>query len=555
MTSAASIAQFMALMSGGLNPNALKRTLTPLNGQTPGNFNAALTSQNQTLATQNALGAMIVPVSENAAAIQPVLNSDMVLQSTVTLPQSLQVNAQGQIILTQSLQESGVANLSNNDLENLITLALQTKGVSEAGIEQLRNIFGDETLFMILQDPTLNAQLDSKLAEVGIVSFGADIGQKDDEKPIIAQRSENEIDADVIGAVNDIILNYQDRIDNTITFTVDEEKNINDLIKTLIQKEAADGQDLSFELVDNATALAPNFMVLAQSETVSNTQKNNVTLSMNPVATGDQIDPFAVRPMNIFAATSAGSDVPLPQKDMDAMLQSMISKNPQSMGGESIADRLSHVLNTAPHSNTGTLNFDQMIGQFAGNDGLMMDMDAADMMPLEVSLRTAQQATSPLLSLHPAAAQAHPASHMVAASMTKSAGRTIDGEDMQTYRLQLDPPEMGRLDIQLEMVEQTGQMKAVISAEKPETLGLLQRDMHVLLKAMQDAGFENMSNQDFTFNLSQDGSFDMGGNGNGQGNDQQPLMTGELVEMELINTEMTDIIDPVTGQRSVNLLV
>jgi len=127
---------------------------------------------------------------------------------------------------------------------------------------------------------------------------------------------------------------------------------------------------------------------------------------------------------------------------------------------------------------------------------------------------------------------------------------------LKSYRLRLDPPELGRLDIEIDFVDEAGKVKAVIMAEKPETLGLLQRDMHALLKAMQDAGFDNISNNDLQFSLSQDNA-NMGGDGNngqnGNGHNQANAMDEQPVH--ILESEMSLIIDPATGQRSVNMLV
>ncbi len=53
--------------------------------------------------------------------------------------------------------------------------------------------------------------------------------------------------------------------------------------------------------------------------------------------------------------------------------------------------------------------------------------------------------------------------------------------------LQLNPSELGRVDIKLEF-GQDQSMRAVISADRPETLDLLQRDARALERALQDAG-------------------------------------------------------------------
>jgi hypothetical protein len=552
MTSAASIAQFMAMMSG-VNPSALKKNMDMLAGQTDNkkpDFTSmvqgqAAPQQKQGITPENI--AVVNPVARGASVVQmPVQKQELNTASILNmqLPEGVDISVKGEIILSPNVQ---VSDLKKSALEEIVALALQVKGVSDEGIKQLQDVFGDEVLFTILQDPILSAQLDKKLAEVGIISF-----EKPEVETVEDIESKQLDDADLIALVSQVLIENPRRVENTISFKVDEEKQINDLVKTLIQTEGADAQNLSFEIVETVQPLAPNFMALVK---VAMTPAHDKGLGQKamPVSV-DGFNPFGKRPVNLFAQSSGNAN-PLPHTNIEAVLQSVMDRNPQNMTVESIAERMAGMMNNAQNAATSSVSFDAMMAQFAGDNAIMSDMDGMTMMPLEAAMKTAQQATNPLLSAQPALAQSHPATHMVAMSMVKFSAKGLQGEDIHNYRLQLDPPEMGRLDIQLEMIEQTGQMKAVISAEKPETLGMLQRDMHVLLKAMQDAGFENMSQQDFTFNLSQDG-FDMaGGRDGGKGGQEQPLLDGDLVEMEIVDTEMSVIIDPVTGQRSVNMVV
>lgn len=53
--------------------------------------------------------------------------------------------------------------------------------------------------------------------------------------------------------------------------------------------------------------------------------------------------------------------------------------------------------------------------------------------------------------------------------------------------LQLNPSELGRVDVKLEFAQDQS-MRAVITADRPETLDLLQRDARALERALQDAG-------------------------------------------------------------------
>lgn len=76
------------------------------------------------------------------------------------------------------------------------------------------------------------------------------------------------------------------------------------------------------------------------------------------------------------------------------------------------------------------------------------------------------------------------------------------GNDL--IRIQLKPAELGRVEVKLEVAED-GRAMAVVSAERAETLDLLQRDASGLRQALQDAGLSTDSNS-LSFNLRGEGS-------------------------------------------------
>lgn len=57
------------------------------------------------------------------------------------------------------------------------------------------------------------------------------------------------------------------------------------------------------------------------------------------------------------------------------------------------------------------------------------------------------------------------------------------------FEIQLDPPEMGRIDVKLD-IDRTGNLSARMSVERPETLELLQRDARALERALAQAGLD-----------------------------------------------------------------
>jgi flagellar hook-length control protein FliK len=76
----------------------------------------------------------------------------------------------------------------------------------------------------------------------------------------------------------------------------------------------------------------------------------------------------------------------------------------------------------------------------------------------------------------------------VAVKLTSSAK---DGGGKISIRL--NPEELGKVDVKLE-IGRDGAVRATVSADRPETLELMQRDARALEKALQDAGLKTDSN-------------------------------------------------------------
>ena len=85
----------------------------------------------------------------------------------------------------------------------------------------------------------------------------------------------------------------------------------------------------------------------------------------------------------------------------------------------------------------------------------------------------------------------HPTTQQVALQIT----RALD-QDRTEIRIRLDPPELGEVDIQLEFREL--RLTAAVSAERSDTLELLQRDSRALTRALREAGLE-LADSDLSF--------------------------------------------------------
>jgi flagellar hook-length control protein FliK len=72
------------------------------------------------------------------------------------------------------------------------------------------------------------------------------------------------------------------------------------------------------------------------------------------------------------------------------------------------------------------------------------------------------------------------------------------------FEIRLDPPELGRINVRLEVADD-GTTRAHLSADRSETLDLLQRDSRTLDRALQSLGLKT-ERDGLTFSLRQDGA-------------------------------------------------
>ncbi|MGE5537892.1 MAG: flagellar hook-length control protein FliK [Gemmatimonas sp.] len=77
-------------------------------------------------------------------------------------------------------------------------------------------------------------------------------------------------------------------------------------------------------------------------------------------------------------------------------------------------------------------------------------------------------------------------------------------EGLDRFTIQLKPAHLGAIEIKLEMHDDGGIAKATISADRADTLDLLQRDSHRLERALENAGIRADSGS-LSFNLRGDG--------------------------------------------------
>ena len=105
----------------------------------------------------------------------------------------------------------------------------------------------------------------------------------------------------------------------------------------------------------------------------------------------------------------------------------------------------------------------------------------------------APQSTNPIFSTQQSNPNSKPTNMAPATNQVSiQLSKAVQNGDSK-IKIQLRPQELGRVEVKLEIAND-GRAKALIIAERPETLEILQRDVRVLDRALQDAGLKTDQN-------------------------------------------------------------
>lgn len=168
--------------------------------------------------------------------------------------------------------------------------------------------------------------------------------------------------------------------------------------------------------------------------------------------------------------------------------------------------------------------------------------------------------TNPLMT-NSAAYTSHPSIHMVAMMIEKATSGSEKAS--QELSVQLDPPELGRLQIQLSY-EKGEALKVHVLTEKEETLSLLQRDSHALKSALDQAGIKtdstslsfDMASGDQSFNQMLGGFHDQNARGESSRFTLDGASSGDAANtLSSLETHLDFLPDIATGNVHYSLLV
>lgn len=165
------------------------------------------------------------------------------------------------------------------------------------------------------------------------------------------------------------------------------------------------------------------------------------------------------------------------------------------------------------------------------------------------------QATGPAqttsLVTQATATASHPATQVVAATLA----RTYEGGETKAMTLRLDPPELGKIEIQMQFTKDKS-VKTHMVFEKPETMLMMQRDSRTLELAMQNAGMDSGGNSlSFELGSQSNNAFTHGQGGDNGGGYGSGKSGSDAGEPQLIETTMSWSVDAETGMKHYNALV
>jgi flagellar hook-length control protein FliK len=243
------------------------------------------------------------------------------------------------------------------------------------------------------------------------------------------------------------------------------------------------------DLVSTDNLLNPLILVVFQTAPTAN--QANIGMPVNDADILSLVNSGLGKYISPFAKDSSNTNTVPHSADMTEGFQGSL--------GDKIADNNS-TIKISTHDVKGALP----APIFANlPDVWLNDMAWSDNAPLPNNVGLAghpQAATmNPLLS-HQSAIASHPTIQAVAVMIEKMT--TGSDKAKQELSVQLDPPELGRMQIQLSL-EKGDTMKVHLIAEKQDTLTLLQRDSHALREALDSAGIK-LDGSSLSFDLAKD---------------------------------------------------
>lgn len=289
-----------------------------------------------------------------------------------------------------------------------------------------------------------------------------------------------------------------------------------DALQAAAAKAAADGktsqQTAQTGAIEAATKGATPQQTAGQTAQQTQAQNSQQTQAASQTAAGNAAQPQTDASLEAALSGSSEDGGALPGKEGKTLGQlaaeKLGAKEDGKDGNTEAAKPAAATADNAPRTaasqqsastltNLGLAGFglrgtDQPLNiSFDGSDPSGLKLDA-------VNVGTSSQNSNPVMLRFGALPGQAQATQVPTTAIAMQIARHVQ-KGVNTFEIRIDPPELGRVDVKLEMTD--GRVNAHLVVEKPETLDLLQRDSRALQQALRDAGLD-VNEDTLNFSLS-----------------------------------------------------
>lgn len=431
------------------------------------------------------------------------------------------------ILADQNLNLSNIA-LLQQEIQQLI--AAHENGTGEAVPEPL-TVEGSE-----LGDDRDNRSLLSLLA-----SFLQTGNEEDQEHN--ANSTHGDSLADLLGQIQKAVENG-DIPSLTSGLTIEQLSALDENLDAYIHGQLSDEEQDVLETLASqwVTLITPREQANAKNSTIERQSSDIVSTTLKPVQqqytpAPDTRHHSQSRYDGRYDANIRGSDAPV----QDGSGQDITFKNDLAQAGKA-----GHTPSQAPTTESAAQRFLQ-------NSGMLYPASGGDAATPALTYSTStsaqgqvQNSLTSVVTQSQNATQPHPATQVVSATIQKA----VKAGEETNIKLRLDPAELGRVEVKMS-IDKDNTARIVLTAEKPETFMMLQKDSDVLQRALAESGLDTQG--ELSFELASDNhDFGRGNNHSQHGNNSGAQ--GDVQE-ETLETTMDWHVDPATGHMHYSILV
>lgn len=245
-------------------------------------------------------------------------------------------------------------------------------------------------------------------------------------------------------------------------------------------------------LLPAVAALVPEPVVLREAAVADSSQLLSPLAALNGSGSPPSLGQASGQTPNMMPPTTANA--PQPQGPSPSLLAATLAIDPQGLGGSDAGgdpNANTQSNNKAALRAAASLTSDAKPVETAGGQTFTSALGAA---ASEAANQTARSAAQAAAQRPARPAQTAPATAQVAVHIVRA---VADGASR--FNVQLHPAELGRVEVKME-ISRDGAVRAMVIADRQETVDQLQRDSRALERALQEAGLKADS-QNLQFSL------------------------------------------------------